>query len=309
MVKMATAWMDKVQRHYRQQVMSSNLLNKRLKALEEVAAKGWKIDADNDVVITQASPLEVVHAGYHSHIPDFAKIMVSPEWQAFMTDQARRELGIVGAERQPRVSPFALAVDDYLARRSVSPARSVTARDGAPRAGVLKCKGAANLAQKAMAHPLPAQPTTPSVRVEAERPFVVAQATPLPTNTQTKRVPATTQMPRGYTGFAGFPGLGGQSTKVYCSLTCRIVGGVAGGLVFVHQPPCTKGPQEPIEHVLGAPKMKKSQCKVCGLGDHTDIGDCPKIQQLVARGVEKIVKAQTASAQSPRELHFSSEDE
>ena len=40
-----------------------------------------------------------------------------------------------------------------------------------------------------------------------------------------------------------------------------------------------------------------------------DIGDCPKFQQLVACSVEKIVKAQTASSQSPQELHFRSEDE
>ena len=109
-------------------------------------------------------------------------------------------------------------------------------------------------------------------------------------------------------GFAGFPGVGAQSTKVYCSPTHRIVAGGDGGLLFVHQPPCAKDPQEQIEHVLAIPKMKKSQCKVGGLGDHTDIGDCPKFQQLVACSVEKIVKAQTASAQSPRELHFRSED-
>ena len=59
--------------------MSSNLLNKRQKALEEAAAKGWKIDADNDVVMTQSPPLEVVQVGYHSQIPHFAEIMVSPE--------------------------------------------------------------------------------------------------------------------------------------------------------------------------------------------------------------------------------------
>ena len=45
------------------------------------------------------------------------------------------------------------------------------------------------------------------------------------------------------------------------------------------------------------------------MGVHTDIGDCPKFQQLVARGVAKIVKAQTASTRSPGELHFRSEDD
>ena len=68
--------------------MSSNLLNKRLKALEEAAAKGLKIDAHNDMIMTQAPPLELVQVGYHSDIPHFAKIMVDPYWQAFMTDQA-----------------------------------------------------------------------------------------------------------------------------------------------------------------------------------------------------------------------------
>ena len=126
---MATAWMEKVQCQYGHQVMSSNLLNERLKALEEAAAKGWKINADNDVVIIQAPPFEVVQAGYASHIPHFAEIMVSPEWQAFITDQARQPMGIVGAERQPRALHFALAVEpeEHLARQSVSPASS--ARD------------------------------------------------------------------------------------------------------------------------------------------------------------------------------------
>ena len=189
--------MEKVQRHYRQQVMSSNLMNRDLKALEEAAAKGWKIDADNNVVMTQAPPLEVVQVGYHSHIPHFAEIMVSPEWQSFMTDQARQTLGIVGAERQPRISPFARTVDEHLAGRSVSPAGSATARDGAPRVAVPKRQGAANTAQKAMTGPLPAQLTTSSVRVETQRAFAVAQATQLPTNTQTTGVPPASQKPRG----------------------------------------------------------------------------------------------------------------
>ena len=159
-----------------------------------------------------------------------------------------------------------------------------------------------------MTSPLPAKPTTPSVRGETRRPLQWLRLLRYPQTHKLRESHRCLQSRDDKPDFAGIPGVGVQSTKVYCSPTCRIVGGVDGGLLFVHQPPCAKGPQEPIEHVPGTPKMKKSQCKVCGLGDHTDIGDCPKFQQLVACSVEKIVKAQTASTQSPRELHFRSED-
>ena len=45
--------------------------------------------------------------------------------------------------------------------------------------------------------------------------------------------------------------------------------------------------------------MKKSQCKLCDAVDHVDMGDCPKFQQLVARGVERIVQARPAPSPSP----------
>ena len=116
MAEMATQWMEKVQRQLRQQVIPTNLLRTCLKALEEEHEKGWNIDAENDVVMAQAPPLEIVKTGYQSHIPHFAELITTPEGHAWMTKQARRAMGIEGAKNQQGLSPVALAVDVHLAR-------------------------------------------------------------------------------------------------------------------------------------------------------------------------------------------------
>ena len=64
MAEMVTLWMEKVQRQFRQEVMSTTLLRTRLKALEEAHEKGWNIDAENDAVMALAPPLEIVKPGY-----------------------------------------------------------------------------------------------------------------------------------------------------------------------------------------------------------------------------------------------------
>ena len=181
---------------------------------------------------------------------------------------------------------------------------------------VAKKKGPANPTRSGMTRALPAQPTTPAILVENERPFAVAQATPLTTHQQPQQVPPAPQKPTGYAGFAGFPGVQAQLTKVYCSHTCRMVGGVSGNLTFYHVMPCLKSLQDLIEHAPRTPKMNKSQCKLCDAVDHVDMGDCPKFQQLVARGVERIVQARPAPSPSPprqqectsRDLDSMSED-
>ena len=66
MAEMATQWMEMVQRQFRQQLMSTNLLRTRLKALEEAHEKGCNIDAENNVEMAQAPPLEIVKTGYQS---------------------------------------------------------------------------------------------------------------------------------------------------------------------------------------------------------------------------------------------------
>ena len=89
MAEMATHGIEKVQRQFRQQVMSTNLLITYPKALEEAHEKGWNIDAENNVVMVQAPLLEIVKTGYQSHIPHFAELMTTPEGQVWMTEQAR----------------------------------------------------------------------------------------------------------------------------------------------------------------------------------------------------------------------------
>ena len=162
--------------------MSTNLLKTRLKALEEADKKGWNIDAENNVVMAQAPSLEIDKTRYLSHIPQFAELITTPEGHAWMTEQARRAMGIDGAKNQPRLSPFALAVDDHLARRSGSPTGSVRQAD--TRSTVAKNKRPVNQTRSGMTRPPPAPPPTPAIRVENESHFEVAQATPLPTNQQ-----------------------------------------------------------------------------------------------------------------------------
>ena len=48
-------------------------------------------------------------------MPHFRELITTPEGQAWMTEQARPVMGIEGAKSQPRLSPFALAVDEHLA--------------------------------------------------------------------------------------------------------------------------------------------------------------------------------------------------
>ena len=155
--------------------------------------------------MAQALPLEIVKTGYQSHIPHIAEIITTPEGQASMTEQARWAIGIEGAKNQPRLSLFALAVDGHLAWRSVTPTGSVSQAD--TRSMVAKKKGPANPTRSGMTRALPAQPTTPAILVENERPFAVAQATPLTTHQQPQQVPPAPQKPTGYAGFAGFPGV------------------------------------------------------------------------------------------------------
>ena len=82
MAEMGTQWMEKVQRQFTQQVMSTNLLRTRRKAWKEGYENRWNIDAENDVVMPQAPPLEIVKTGYQSHIPHFAGLMTTREGQA-----------------------------------------------------------------------------------------------------------------------------------------------------------------------------------------------------------------------------------
>ena len=87
------------------------------------------MDAENNVVMAQAPPLEIVKSGYHSHIPYRAELMTTPVEQASMTQQARQAMRIEGAKNPPQLSPFTLAVDEHFARRSFSPTGSVRQAD------------------------------------------------------------------------------------------------------------------------------------------------------------------------------------
>ena len=114
MVGMATEWVKKVQQSYQRQLMSATALKDRLKALEQAAEQGVKIDGENDVLMDEAPPLPLVRTGLQSYAPFFAEAMADDSWRDYLTTQARETLGYgsAGIYRNPlRISPFTLAGD------------------------------------------------------------------------------------------------------------------------------------------------------------------------------------------------------
>jgi len=108
--------------------------------------------------------------------------------------------------------------------------------------------------------------------------------------------------PQGYMGFIGLPGaarVGAQLTTVYCSPACRIEGRAGGGVAFYHVIPCLKSHEDLIEHTPEVLMLKKGPCRLSDDSDHTDIGECPKFEQMVARGVVRVTQAQAAPSPSP----------
>jgi len=164
---MATKWMARVKPHFGQHVMSTTLLNCRLKALDQVVEKGWRIDSANDVVMEEAFPLPLFKYSYPTYAPHFAEIMVDPNWHLYLTEQARRDMGIGGSDTQQRLSPFAIGVDEHIRSRSTSPARgSVRQSNSRPRVIGRKHERSQPLIARTQCRQ--AQPTTPAIQVDQE---------------------------------------------------------------------------------------------------------------------------------------------
>jgi len=65
---------------------------------EQIVEKGERIDYDIDIVMEEAFPLPLVKHRYPSCTPQFEEIMVDRHWYPYLTEQARRAMGIGGTD-------------------------------------------------------------------------------------------------------------------------------------------------------------------------------------------------------------------
>ena len=298
--------MTQQQKAFKYFARSATVLRGRVAALETPVKEGYKIDSESDVIMQAAPPLPLVEAPPIEYAREIAAYLVRTEWQPYLTElaatnmqqqetiQLQREQLAAQAQVQTRLSPFSEQVAAaVLSRpRSVSPSgnpRGVHKSDQRRKTGKGKEKQAsAGKPSGTPATPAPpaAQPSTPEIRVESQRPFAVAAATPIPATpynpaaSAPPTVPAAPEKPSRKPGFSGFPGPSAQSATAYCSDGCRVEG-VGSDMVVKHRAPCFKEDGEPIcfpPPMPSPPKLKKNCCPYCKAVTHEYLADCIEFQ-------------------------------
>jgi len=244
--------------------MSNQMIRKRVEALEQAAAQGNSIDAENDVVMNAAPAIPLAIEPPPHYAAEVAACMINEKYQPWLNEMGRQfiaqqeqlaELQKQVAEAHECRTPLEVAFSEVVRSRGTTPSVKNLRPSSRP-LGVTKSSSISsgrssrqNSAQPPPPEALPATPSplprsstipaplavapnTPAICIERERLFAVAGQTPLPT---TPQVPAAfisaiaPPAPGKPSGNVGPLGLRRRREALaatgVCSTDCRVVAG------------------------------------------------------------------------------------
>ena len=129
-VEKANCWMEYQRKNFRKLAMSDQMIRKRVEALEQAAAQGYSIDAENDVVMNAAParPLAIEPPPHYAAV--VAACMRNDKYQPWLNEVGRQfvaqqeklaQLQKQVAERHERRSPREVAFSEVARSRGTTP--------------------------------------------------------------------------------------------------------------------------------------------------------------------------------------------
>jgi len=219
-VENANRWMEYQRKNFRKLAMSDQIFRKRVEALEQAAAQGYSIDAENDVVMNAAPALPLPIEPPPHYAAEVAACTINEKYQPWLNEVSRQfiaqqeqlaELQRQVAEEHERRTSLEVAFSEVVRSRGTTPWVKNLRPSSRP-LGVTKSSSISsgrssrqNSPQPPPPEAIPATPShlppsstvpapqgveqnTPAIRIEPERPFAVPGQTPLAT---TPQVPGT----------------------------------------------------------------------------------------------------------------------
>jgi len=241
-VENANSRMEYQRKNFSKLAMSAQMIRKRVEALEQAAAEGYSIDAENNVVMNAAPALPLAIEPPPHYAGELAACMINEKYQYWLNEVGRQfvaqqqqlaQLQKQVAEAHERRSPLEVAFSEVVRLRGTTPSVKNLRPSSRP-LGVTKSSAISSWrssrqnspqppppeAVPATPSPLPRSSTvptpqavehnTPAIRIERERPFAVAGQTPPPTTPQVPDAflsaiaPPAPAKPSGNVGHSGF---------------------------------------------------------------------------------------------------------
>jgi len=271
-------------KNFRKLAMSDQMIRKRVEALEQAAAQGYSIDAENDVVMNAAPALPLAIEPPPHYAAEVAACMINEKYQPWLNEVGRQlvaqqeqlaQLQKQVAEAHERRSPLEVAFSEVVRSRETTPSVKNLRPSSRP-VGVTKSSSISsgrssrqNSPQSPPPEAVPATPSplprsstvpapqvveqnTPAICIERERPFAVAGQTPLPTTPQVPGAfvsaiaPPAPAKPSGNVGPSGFTRRSEALAPTgVCSPDCRVVA-EGSDICYEHRFPCLKSDFEAI---------------------------------------------------------------
>jgi len=238
------------------------MIRKRVEALEQAAAQGYSIDAENDVVMNAAPALPLVIEPPPHYAAQVAACMINEKYQPWLNEMGGKfiaqqeqlaELHMQVAEAHERQTPVEVTFREVVRSRGTTPlvknllpssrplrvtkSSSISWRKSSrqnspqpPPAEAVPATPSPLPRVSTVPAPLAVEQNTPAIHIEGERPFVVAGQTLPPTTPQVPGAFVSAIAPPALaksSGHVGLPGFARRSeapapTSV-CSPDCRVV--------------------------------------------------------------------------------------
>jgi hypothetical protein len=122
-VENANRWMEYQRKNFRKLAMSDQMIRKRVEALEQAAAQGYSIDAENDVVMNAAPALPLAIEPPPHYAAEVAACMINEKYQPWLNEVGRQfvaqqeqlaQLQKQVAEAHERRSPLEVAFSEVV---------------------------------------------------------------------------------------------------------------------------------------------------------------------------------------------------
>ena len=129
-VENANCWMEYQRKNFRKLAMSNQMIRKRVEALEQAAAQGYSIDAENDVVMNAAPALPLAIEPPPHYAGEVAACMINEKYQPWLNEVGRQfiaqqeklaELQRQVAEADERRSPLEVGFSEVVRSRRTTP--------------------------------------------------------------------------------------------------------------------------------------------------------------------------------------------
>ena len=278
MMENANRWMEYQRRNLRKLAMCDQMSRKSVEALEQAAAQGYSIDAENEVVRNAGPALALAIEPPPHYAAEVEACMINEKYQPWLNEVGRQfiaqqeqlaELQKQVAEAHERRTPLEVAFSEVVRSRGTTPSvknlRPLSCPLGVTTSSSIS-SGRSLIQNSPQPPPPDAVPTTPSplpqsstvpatqvleqitpaICIKRERPFAVAGRAALPTTPQVPGAflsaigPPAPAKPSGNVGPPSFARKSeALAPKCLCSPDCMVVA-EGSDIRYAHRFPCLK---------------------------------------------------------------------